>query len=136
MSQWIETKGSFSVIDAPIMEDPEMLLYQSDIVAKGSHTHSAEVIAGGRVWQIQFKELAGQAEVPDRGRSQLTFAVGALATLLLTIAIAYQVALRERTERQLQDSQRSEDAIRAVKRRTRGARKCPHGASRARPQSR
>lgn len=106
MSQWIETKGSFSVIDAPIMEDPEMLLYQSDIVAKGSHTHSAEVIAGGRVWQIQFKELAGQAEVPDRGRSQLTFAVGALATLLLTIAIAYQVALRERTERQLQDSQR------------------------------
>ncbi|MBK6905781.1 MAG: CHASE domain-containing protein [Rhodocyclaceae bacterium] len=114
MSQWIETKGSFSVIDAPIMEDPEMLLYQSDIVAKGSHTHSAEVIAGGRVWQIQFKELAGQAEVPDRGRSQLTFAVGALATLLLTIAIAYQVALRERTERQLQDSQRSEDAIRAV----------------------
>ncbi|MBK6639017.1 MAG: CHASE domain-containing protein [Rhodocyclaceae bacterium] len=83
MSQWIETKG-FSVIDAPIMEDPEMLLYQSDIVAKGSHTHSAEVIAGGRVWQIQFKELAGQAEVPDRGRSQLTFAVGALA-----IPVAY-----------------------------------------------
>ena len=99
MSQWIETKGSFSVIDAPIMEDPEMLLYQSDIVAKGSHTHSAEVIAGGRVWQIQFKELAGQAEVPDRGRSQLTFAVGALATLLLTIAIAYQVALPPSTGR-------------------------------------
>ncbi|MBK6905785.1 MAG: hypothetical protein IPH08_01200 [Rhodocyclaceae bacterium] len=33
---------------------------------------------------------------------------------MLTIAIAYQVALRRRTERQLQDSQRSEDAIRAV----------------------
>ncbi|MBK6905773.1 MAG: hypothetical protein IPH08_01140 [Rhodocyclaceae bacterium] len=33
---------------------------------------------------------------------------------MLTIAIAYQVALRERTERQLRDSQRSEDAIRAV----------------------
>jgi C4-dicarboxylate-specific signal transduction histidine kinase len=114
MSQWIETKGSFSVIDAPIMEDPEMQLYQSDTVAEGNHAHNVEVSAGGRVWKIQFKELAGHAQVSDRGRSQLTIAVGALATLLLTIAIAYQVALRERTERQLQDSQRSEDTVRAL----------------------
>ena len=91
-----------------------MQLYQSDTVAEGNHAHNVEVSAGGRVWKIQFKELAGHAQVSDRGRSQLTIAVGALATLLLTIAIAYQVALRERTERQLQDSQRSEDTVRAL----------------------
>lgn len=104
MPNWIETEAVFDVFDGPLMErSEETPIHHSHgphfpALADQDHRHNVEVSFGGRIWRVQMREIAGQANVENRDRSTLTLIAGSLATLLLTWMVSHQGLLRRRAE--------------------------------------
>ena len=87
------------MFDGPVVTNANALLFTMGKEAAGMDQHVVQVYFAGRVWSILARDSGIHAPLIEHALSNLTIAVGGLATLLLTLAVIYQLLFQERSER-------------------------------------
>lgn len=99
LPRWIEFADRIEVFDGPVVANANALLFTKGMEVPGMDQHVVQVYFAGRVWTISARDSGIHAPLIEHALSNLTIAVGGLATLLLTLAVVYQLLLQERSER-------------------------------------